>query len=154
MLRRRSLSLIALAIGTHTLAVAQNVNGAIVGTVRDSSSSVIAGAKVTVTNEDTNFEYRAETGSTGDFVVPNLPPGVYTVSSERPGFKQSIAKGLSLLANRSLRVDLVLEPGTLAQSVEVQTSAPVVNSENATIGNIMESGTSPRCRSTDARWTD
>lgn len=96
---------------------------------------------MTVTNEATNFDYRAESGTTGDYVVPSLPPGTYTVACEMAGFKQNIIKGVSLLASRSQRVDLLLEPGAVAQSVEVQASAPVVNSENATIGNIMESRT-------------
>jgi len=96
---------------------------------------------VTVTNEGTNFEYRAGTAASGDYVVPNLPPGMYTVASESAGFKQNIVKGVALLANRSVRVDLTLEPGAIAQAIEVHAAAPVVNSENATIGNILESGT-------------
>jgi hypothetical protein len=134
----RSTLVCAVMLG-HTQA--QNVSGSILGTVRDSSSAIITGAKVTVTNEGTNFEYRAETASSGDYVVPNLPPGAYTVTSESAGFKQHVVKGVALLANRSVRVDLTLEPGAIAQSVEVQAGAPVVNSESATIGNILESGT-------------
>src|SRR5712691_10066267 len=106
---------------------AQNVSGSILGTVRDSSSAIVAGAKVTVTNEGTNFEYRAVTANSGDYVVPNLPPGAYTVTSESAGFKQHVVRGVALLANRSVRIDLTLEPGAVAQSVEVQAAAPVVN---------------------------
>lgn len=120
---------------------AQNVNGAIVGTIKDPSGGVIASAAVTVTNQDTNISYKAATDTTGDYVVPNLPPGAYTVKTEMTGFRQNIVKDVVLLANRSMRVDVLLEPGTLAQSVEVQAAAPVVNSENSTIGNVLQSKT-------------
>lgn len=138
---RRLPLLLTLATALSLAAVAQNVNGTIVGTVRDGSSAIIAGAKIIATSLGTNFEFKAESGASGDFVVPNLPPGTYSVVAELAGFKQNIAKGVVLLANRSLRVDFTMEPGAVAQSVEVQTSAPVVNTENATIGNIMESHT-------------
>ena len=85
------------------------------------------------------MEYPSETGATGEFVAPNLPAGVYTVSAEADGFTRRVVKGVTVLATRSERVDLVLDPGTVSQVIEVQAGAPVVNTENATIGNIMQS---------------
>ncbi len=66
-------------------------------------------------------------------------PGRYTVKAELSGFKPSITRGVRLLANRTARVDVVLEPGTVTQTIEVQAAAPAVNSQSATIGNILES---------------
>jgi hypothetical protein len=122
-------------------AFGQNVSGTILGTVKDSSGGVISGASVSLTNQDTNFSFQTRTNSEGEYVSPNLPPGVYTVKAEFQGFKQTIIKDVRLPANRSVRADLVLEPGALAQSVEVEAAAPVVTSESATIGNVMESQT-------------
>ena len=119
--------------------LAQNITGTIVGTVRDSSGGVMPGAAVSLTNEETNVQFAVITDETGDFVAPNLAPGIYTVKTEATGFKQNIVKGVRLLANRTVRVDIVLEPGAIAQEVQVQATAPVVNSETATIGNVMES---------------
>jgi len=118
--------------------LAQNVTGTIVGTVMDSSGAVVSGVAVSVVNEGTNIEYKAATSATGEYVVANLPPGTYSVKAELQGFKPSLTKGVRLLANRSVRVDVTLEPGAVQQAVEVQASAPVVNSENATVGNILE----------------
>ena len=127
-----------LALGLCSAAVAQSITGTILGTVRDSSNAVILGSKILITNEATNVEYRSETGATGEFVAPNLPAGVYTVSAEADGFTRRVVKGVTVLATRSERVELVLDPGTVSQVIEVQAGAPVVNTENATIGNIMQ----------------
>ncbi len=121
------------------LASAQNITGSILGNVRDVSGGIVAGAKVRVVNADTNIDYRVETSDAGEFTVPNLVPGSYEVTIEASGFKQSVVKGVRLLSNRDIRVDATLEPGALAQSVEVEAGAPVINTETATIGNIMES---------------
>jgi hypothetical protein len=140
-LLRRAACLTLLFLCAFTAARPQNVSGTILGTVRDSSGGVIAAARISVTNEATNFGYNGVTASTGEYVVPNLPPGQYSVASESAGFKQNVVKGVALLPNRSVRVDMVLEPGAVAQTVEVQATAPVVNSENSTIGNIMDTRT-------------
>src|SRR5262245_21136583 len=130
---------LVLALSLAAPILAQNITGTIVGTVRDSSGGVMPGAAVSLTNEETNVQFAVVTDETGDFVVPNLAPGIYTIKTEMAGFKQNIAKGVRPLANRTVRADVVLEPGAIAQEVQVQATAPVVNSETATIGNVMES---------------
>jgi hypothetical protein len=120
------------------MGVAQQITGTILGTVKDVSGGVISSAAVTVTNEDTNITSKAATGANGDYVASNLPPGTYTVTTEFTGFKKNTVKGVRLLATRTARIDVVLDPGDLAQSVEVQATAPVVNSENATVGTVMD----------------
>jgi Carboxypeptidase regulatory-like domain len=137
--RRHPILLLIFAFSLAAPVLAQNITGTIVGTVRDSSGGVMPGSAVSLTNEETNIQFAVIADETGDFVVPNLAPGIYTVKTEATGFKQSIIKGVRLLANRTLRLDVVLEPGALAQEVQVQATAPVVNSETATIGNVMES---------------
>ncbi|HEY7212322.1 MAG TPA: carboxypeptidase-like regulatory domain-containing protein, partial [Bryobacteraceae bacterium] len=70
----------------------------------------------------------------------NLPPGTYSVRAELSSFKPSITRDVVLLANRSARVNVVLSPGDVNQTVEVTAAAPTINSENATVGNVMQSG--------------
>lgn len=118
---------------------AQNVTGNIVGAIKDASGAAVAGATVSIVNEGTNIESKAQSNSDGDFVAPGLPSGTYTVRVEAPGFRTASARGLLLLANRSLRQDFALEVGTVQQAIEVNTTPPVLNTENATIGNIMQS---------------
>ena len=71
---------------------------------------------------------------------------------ELTGFRPNTVKSVRLLANRSERVDVVLEPGTITQTVEVNAGAPVLTTETATIGNVLEGRPSRNCRSTAGRW--
>jgi hypothetical protein len=138
--RRKLLGLFVFLIAIAVPAVAQNIAGTIVGAITDASGASVTSATVTVVNEQTNIEYKAAS-ETGEFVAPNLPPGTYTVKTELTGFKPSVVKGVRLSAQRTARVDVVLQPGALTQTVEVTAGAAVVNSETATVGSILEAST-------------
>src|SRR6266852_7178705 len=119
-------------------AFAQVTTGTLVGTVTDASGGVIAGAKIIVTNEGTGIASRFTTNSSGDYIVTGLPAGSYSVHAEFPAFKNAELTGISLLLNATRRVDIRLETGTAQQSVSVEASAPVVNSETSSISTIYE----------------
>jgi hypothetical protein len=118
---------------------AQSVTGTIVGTLTDSTGAAVPTATVIVVNQDTNIEYPGVVSSSGEYTVTNLPPGSYSVKTSLTGFRPSVVKDVVVLPARSARVNVTLEPGTINQVVEVTAAAPVVNSENATVGNIMQS---------------
>ncbi len=120
-------------------ALAQNITGAIVGTVKDGSGAALPLATVTLTNVETSAQVTVKADESGDFVAPSLAPGLYTVKTEATGFKQNVMEAVRLLANRTVRLEISLEPGEITQRVEVQATTPVINSESATIGNILES---------------
>src|SRR5262245_24625340 len=86
------LVLILLA-GTAT-AVAQETTGSILGTVRDSSGAVVAGATVVVTNTGTNVSTTVASNDSGAFEVPYLAPGAYSVSVNAPGFKKFVQQSI------------------------------------------------------------
>src|SRR5215467_13715395 len=85
---------------------AQNTTGTILGTVRDASGAVVPGAKVTVTNENTNIPSSLLTSSSGDFVLPNLMASQYRVEAEAPGFRKTKVEHVELLLNATARQDL------------------------------------------------
>lgn len=120
-------------------AAAQVISGVIVGTVVDASNAIVSGAQVTLTNEQTNLTFKTLTDAAGNYVVPNLPPGGYSVKVEAQGFKPSLARGVVALSNRTVRADIALETGVVLQTVEVQATAPVVNSESSAISSVLES---------------
>jgi hypothetical protein len=122
----------ALAAG---IAVGQGVTGQILGTVQDQTKSVIPGATIVVTNQDTGYQATVPTGATGEYVIPDLPPGQYTVTASAKGFENATSKNVLVIVNGTSRVDFTMQIGASTQTVEVQATAPLVDSTNATMGN-------------------
>jgi hypothetical protein len=115
------------------VAPAQTGGGAtLVGTVKDSSGALIAGAKVTVVNTETSFVTESSTNTDGGYYVPYLTPGSYRIKVVAPGFKEYVRDGLTLRSADVPRVDIALEVGSMTESVNVSSSAPLLNTENVT----------------------
>lgn len=99
---------------------AQVTSGTIFGRVKDPSGAYIPQASITVTSPAIGVTRTLQTSATGDFVVPNLPAGTYTIAVEAPGFKSLQTAGVILTAAGSVNTgDLVLQVGAAAQSVNV-----------------------------------
>jgi hypothetical protein len=98
---------------------AQSDRGTLTGVVADPSGAVIAAARVEITNTGTQAKYQTGTNGTGQYHMPNLPPGKYSVSFEATGFKKLVRSGFGLEATQVLRVDAVLEIGATAETVMV-----------------------------------
>jgi hypothetical protein len=114
---------------------AQTNEGRILGTIRDSSGGVIIGAKVTVTNTGKQVSRELVTNETGEYVAPDLEPGLYTVSAEAGGFKKVVSSAVRVEVTNDIRIDLRLEPGTVTETVVVNEAAAVlIDSTNATLG--------------------
>src|SRR5262245_619094 len=122
------LALLFISISAFTLS-AQSISGTLLGTVRDSSGAVVAGAKIRVTNEGTGISVETKGNDSGDYVIPNLAAATYTIHVETPGFRSVEIKQIRLLQSQTVRNDVRLEPGTIEQSVNVEAAALVVNSE-------------------------
>lgn len=113
-------------------------NGTIVGTVTDPKGGLIAQAKVTVKNTETNAVREALTSATGEYSVPLLPPGEYQVTVERSGFKRAVYNHIKLEVDQTARVDAVLEVGELNQVVTVTEAAPLVQTDTSTVGQVID----------------
>ncbi len=110
---------------------AQTDRGIISGTAADSSGAVIPDAKVTATLVNTNAVFNTVTTSTGDFTIPSLPVGIYRVRVERQGFKTYVANEVVITAGNSVSIRAVLQVGAVAETIEVNSSASQVQTENA-----------------------
>lgn len=111
--------------------MAQTGGGAtLVGTVKDATGAGVAAAKVKVVNTATAFVTETSTTADGGYYVPYLIPGNYRVTVNASGFKEFVREGLTLRSAEVPRVDLVLEVGSLTESVTVSASAPLLNTEN------------------------
>jgi hypothetical protein len=114
--------------------VAQLPTATILGVAKDSSGGVLPGVTVTVTNIDTGSTRTLKTSDDGEFRVPELPVGRYEVKGEHPGFKVVTRKGITLEVTEQAVINLDFEVGTTDQVVIVTEEAPMVNTQNATLG--------------------
>ena len=113
-------------------------SGSITGQVTDTSGAAVPGASVTVTNEATQAKRVVGTDSAGIYDVPSLIPGIYTVAIEAKGFRIAERKGLELQVQQAMRLDFQLQVGEVTQAVEVQGGAVQLNTQNATVGSVIE----------------
>jgi len=119
---------------------AQTFRGTILGTVTDSSGAAVLGATVTIKNVDTGLTRTVTTSDDGSYSVPELPIGNYNVTVEKAGFKTGVATGVKVEVSAERRADFTLQPGQLAQKVEVVgEELPMVESTSDTLGGIIES---------------
>ncbi|MEZ5400846.1 MAG: TonB-dependent receptor [Bryobacteraceae bacterium] len=119
-------------------AFAQQGAGTITGTVTDQQDAVVAAAAVQIRNTNTNATFRAVTNESGAFVAPGLPVGAYELSAEAAGFKRTVLSGIVLQVNQTANLEIRLEIGQVAESVEVVGESPLVNTSNATVGEVIE----------------
>jgi hypothetical protein len=121
--------------------VAQTFYGSILGTVIDSSGSALPGATVTLTNADSGFQRTTSTGDDGAYTFLSLVPGAYTVSIEKPGFKSYSRKSITVEVAAAVRVDVSMQVGDVQQKVEVNATPPLMQTENASLGQVVDSQT-------------
>ena len=143
MLRSRvRLTLLAFAmlawLGGGNVVDAQSVTAILVGTVSDQSGAAVPNATVSAIRVGTNLKRTVLSNEKGDFIVANLDPGPYQLVGEHDGFKRTIIEGFELLVNQTARVDVVLQVGAVAESVEVTGAAPLVESETSSVGQVVE----------------
>src|ERR1035437_9946070 len=117
---------------------AQVESGKVVGTVRDASGAVVAGAAVTVKETQANAERRTASNSGGEYVVTELKPGTYTVKAEREGFKTAVEAAFKLDINQVVRVDFTLVVGSVHEQVIVTVAEPQVESDTSSIGQVID----------------
>jgi len=112
--------------------------GTILGRVTDPSSAVIAGATLTVTNQDTGIKTTTNTNEAGNYVVRGLAFGRYEVECEATGFRKYVGKDNSVNVAQTLTLDIALQVGAVEQTVEVSGAAPLVESSTSDLGTVVD----------------
>ncbi|MGO9096172.1 MAG: carboxypeptidase-like regulatory domain-containing protein [Bryobacteraceae bacterium] len=115
-------------------AFCQEYRATISGAVTDPSGSAVPKAAIVATETRTNSKTKSISDSQGQYTIPFLAPGEYSLTAEAPGFKQSLRQQIKLGPGDHPIVDVSLEIGRVSQTVEVSAEAPLVNSENASVG--------------------
>src|SRR6202790_760698 len=112
--------------------------GSIDGETRDSSGAVVTGVTVSATNNGTNAVRTAVTNDAGVYSFPSLAPGTYTLRAEKPGFRAVIRNQVELEVQQAARVDFELQVGQVSESIEVRSDAPLLATDDATVGTVIE----------------
>jgi hypothetical protein len=122
-------------LGFSASVVGQAVNGNILGTITDSSGAMVSGARVTITEVNENVSRTATTNDSGFYSFPDVPPGVYKVRVEKPGFKTVVQNDVTLSVSTTVHVDLNLEPGSVSETVTVELTIPPLQTDSAQTGS-------------------
>ncbi len=112
--------------------------GEITGIVTDATGAVVSGALVSARNTATASTREATTNEAGVFSFPALNPGVYEVRVTAKGFKTAIRREVNLEVQQNLRLDVELTVGDVTESVSVTAGAVSLQTENATVGTVIE----------------
>ncbi len=119
-------------------AEAQTFRGTIVGTVVDSTQAPVPSAKVTAKNEATGITRSSLTDDAGQFNVPELPLGSYTVTVEKEGFGTVAQNGVTVTVAGQQRVDVTLKPGKVQQEIQVTAAVPLLQSTTDVLGGTVQ----------------
>jgi len=130
-------------VGVSPAAGQTAATGQIVGTITDPSKAAVASATVTVTNEATGVARTVKTTAEGDYVVPLLPPGTYSVTVEAPGFKTQTSPGILVQVASTATVNIRLQLGGSTEKVIVEASAEILQTESAANGGVVNDRTVP-----------
>ena len=108
------------------------------GVIRDTSGAVLPGAEVTVTQTDTGLKRSTVSSPSGAYTLPNLPVGPYKLDVNLPGFKTYSQTGIVLQVDANPVINVELSLGAVEETVSVQAAAPLVETRNTGLGEVIE----------------
>jgi hypothetical protein len=128
-----------LFLATFLLCIPSWAQSRVTGTVTDSTGAAVPGAHVVILNMGTGQATTAEANVSGVYTISFLTPGQYDLSCEQSGFKRFLRRGIVVETGAAITVDIALELGQLAESVEVTAATPLLESESGSVGQLVES---------------
>lgn len=133
----RVVATFVLAVFCTGLVFAQGGTATLSGRVTDTSGAFIPSVRIVATNVNTNVNYPTDTDSAGLYSLRVLPPGTYRISVEKQGFQSLVRGPVELTVEEQVALDFQLQLGSLAQTVTVNGGAPLVNTETAALGGLV-----------------
>src|ERR1035437_2020794 len=116
----------------------QEARGTLLGRITDPTGAVIVGAKVSITNTATSVHYSAETSGSGDYILPFLIPGPYSLTAEMTGFKTSTRADIAVRESDRITIDITMQVGSASDSIQVTGETPLVDTSTASMGQVVE----------------
>lgn len=144
---------LALCFGLTGTAIAQEVTGSLLGTVKDANGAIVKGANVTITNSDTKLVVRTvTTNDNGEFSVPLLPVAYYDITVEASSFKKHVDERVKLNVNERHTVDVTLTTGNISETVTVTTRALQVDTQTATASTVINGDQAVQLSLNNRNW--
>src|SRR5208337_2434321 len=151
---RKTILVVVLLISATVIGFAQVDTGSLVGTVKDASGAVLPNVSVTATNVDTGVPTSAKTELSGNYVITPLHIGRYSVSVEVTGFRREIRKDIVLDVQQTIKLDFTLQVGSISETMEVSGAPPLLETESASLGNVVTAETVELLPLNGRRYTD
>jgi hypothetical protein len=136
--KRRSLLLFFMLVAASAIPGFAQTFGEITGHISDPAGAPIPNAQISLSNEATSAVRTTLSSDSGDYTFPSVPPGVYTIKVERTSFKTTSTPHVEVQVQQSVRLDFSLEIGQVNQSVEVSTTAEMLQSEDTSLGTVID----------------
>jgi hypothetical protein len=134
----RRLFVVCLALALVPAMHGQSITATITGTVTDSSGAVIPNAAISIINTETNVRTEARTDAGGNYTVPLLPRGQYSLEVTAQGFRKTVREHITLQVQQTARIDVEMTVGQVADTVLVTADAVRLETENATLAKIVD----------------
>jgi hypothetical protein len=116
---------------------AQTTTGRILGVVTDQSGAALTGATLIITDVQRGVTRTVTSDQAGEYVAPDLAPGIYSVRAQAPGFKSVERANIQLEVARDVRIDLALQPGQVSETVIVTGEVPLLDTTSSTLGGTL-----------------
>jgi len=130
--------LLACAAAFASPAYSQLSSGTVLGTIADGTGAVIPGVTITATNTAIGLTRSVISNESGNYRIDQLPLGNYNVQAELPGFKKELRNSVTVNVDARVRLDFVLSPGSVSEVVEVMSTAPLVQTDDSSVGQVVE----------------
>ena len=128
--------LFTLSLALH----AQTTATTLYGEIQDATGGILSGVAVELAHEATGVTRSVQSDSTGQFAVPVLPNGSYTLTATHPGFKTEVIRGIQLEVGKKSKIEIRLSPGSIQEHVEVIADVNTLQPANSAIGEVFDTG--------------
>jgi hypothetical protein len=120
-----------------TCAWAQEYRSTITGRVMDPSGSAVANSTIVVVEKNTGARYETTSGDSGEYSLPFLPPGPYTLTAEISGFKKYVQEGITVTTNQRISLDITMQLGSQVESITVSADVAMLQTATASVGQVI-----------------
>ncbi|HTV81655.1 MAG TPA: carboxypeptidase regulatory-like domain-containing protein [Acidobacteriaceae bacterium] len=122
-------------------AQSQEVTAAVSGEVTDPSGAVVASAAITATDVSRGTKFETRSDAAGEYYLPRLPVGSYTLQAEAPGFQTVVHSAFTLVLNQTARIDFKMPVGKVSQVVTVTAAGPILQEQSTEVSTVIDAAT-------------